>query len=180
MKITENKVTKLVISGSEGLDSISVFIEDFGDGQGGMTTSCWGQAWAYFWGSMGTGVSMIDFFLSADVQYLANKLFDHERGSKSETDTDSLCRHIMSDIVERRKSGDLNKVEARIKFNEADSWSGDELINDHNTMSDLLGCEWWENLPSRSTVEWEYIQRITSAVKEGLAIYKSNKQETES
>jgi len=46
--------------------------EDFGDGKGRVTITCYGEAWTAYWPAMGTMIR--EFFLCADDDYLANRL----------------------------------------------------------------------------------------------------------
>ena len=52
MKIEASKVTKLLISEVQGLDPITVFLEDYEPGKGKITVSCWGKSWTAYWGGM--------------------------------------------------------------------------------------------------------------------------------
>lgn len=69
--MSETSVTK--ISGTESLDPITVFWEDFGPGKGQVTIYCFGQAWTSYWGGMGED-TIRSFFASAGNDYLVNKL----------------------------------------------------------------------------------------------------------
>jgi hypothetical protein len=41
MKVSESTVTKMLISGMDGLDSISAYFEDFGPAQGKFVNATW-------------------------------------------------------------------------------------------------------------------------------------------
>lgn len=66
-------VDAMEIVGSEKLDPINVYWEDFGDGRGQVTITCYGEAWTAYWGAM-PEPTVREFFLKADDDYIANRL----------------------------------------------------------------------------------------------------------
>ena len=66
-------VNAIEICGSENLDPIKVYWEDFGERRGQVTITCWGEAWTAYWGAM-PELTIREFFLKADVDYIANRL----------------------------------------------------------------------------------------------------------
>lgn len=61
------------ITDVENLDPVTVFLQDFGTGQGRITVECWGNAWSCYFGGMGTN-TIRQFVASAGTDYLVNKL----------------------------------------------------------------------------------------------------------
>lgn len=49
MKITESTVKKITITNVQNLDPVSVMVEDFGQGEGKITITCFGEAWSHYW-----------------------------------------------------------------------------------------------------------------------------------
>ncbi len=62
------------INNAPGLDSIQVYFRDVGDGQGYVTITCWGLAWNTYFGAMGEGVKIREFFVGVGSDYMATKL----------------------------------------------------------------------------------------------------------
>lgn len=65
-------VTVLEIKGAPALDSIRVFLQDFG-GSGRIIVECYGQAWCAFFGSLGNA-TLVNFVTTVHAEYLANSL----------------------------------------------------------------------------------------------------------
>jgi len=67
-------VTRFRITDIEDLDPITVYMEDYAPGKGGIVIECCGKAWANKWPVIGNDLDMAHFFISAGTEYLANKL----------------------------------------------------------------------------------------------------------
>ena len=65
-------VEAVEISNIKSLDPIQVYWEDFGDGRGRVTITCYGEAWTAYWGAMGDPIKK--FFTKADDEYIATRL----------------------------------------------------------------------------------------------------------
>lgn len=50
LQVERSTVTKLVITGAQNLDPITVFLEDLAPCKGKITVSCWGKCWTAYWG----------------------------------------------------------------------------------------------------------------------------------
>jgi hypothetical protein len=72
MKVTRSTVQRIEITDAPRLDPIRVYVEDYGDGKGRITISCYDAAWVGYWGAM--GCSLVEFFTSASTDYLASNL----------------------------------------------------------------------------------------------------------
>lgn len=172
MKIEETTVTKLVITDVPDLDPVAVYVEDLGPQRGKMTITCFDDAWSYFWGAMGVGRDMRNFFISCDVDYLANKF--RGRAPRHETDTDKIEAEAKRHILEHRRDGSFSKEEAREKYELAEElralWSE---MNGHSeafmdAMHKIFGDDWYECVPEKPHHQYEYLCRIVKTVQEAL------------
>lgn len=146
MKIENTQVTKLVLSGLDRIDPISVFAEDYGKGRGRITITCYGKAWTSFWGAMGDR-TISQFFCSCDEHYLAGNL--------------SNIDSTVYDIDELEKQAE----EKGIKFHRDDPW------HDYEFMDAMYGGdmgEWHSALPEKPNPDYEYLCRIIKAVQAGF------------
>lgn len=66
-------VDAIEITDAPALDAIQVYWEDFGQNRGRVTITCYGEAWTAYWGAM-PEQTVREFFLKADVGYIANRL----------------------------------------------------------------------------------------------------------
>lgn len=66
-------VTAIELSGMQALDPVNVYWENFESGRGRVTITCYGEAWTAYWGATGKQ-QLQDFFLSADDEYLSDRL----------------------------------------------------------------------------------------------------------
>ena len=67
----------VTIPSNGNLDSVVVFLQDFGSGRGRLTVECYGQAWSSFWPAMRG--SLVEFILSCDDHYLMLNLILQQR-----------------------------------------------------------------------------------------------------
>ena len=74
MKIEPTTITEaLRITELDGLDPITVIFQDTAPEQGRIWVECYGNAWASWWGSMGTR-SVREFVAGCDPGYLSSGL----------------------------------------------------------------------------------------------------------
>ena len=145
MKITESQVRKLTLTDIDSLDPVSVFLEDFGVGQGRVTIECFGDAWSYYWGAMGDS-NLIEFLKDANADYISNKLFN---GQKRVVDYDKIAT-------------DINE-----------EWVDEMTLQDHEAkLVEYYGEDWMFDLPSSLNHHYEYVVMIVNAVKEALGKIK--------
>ena len=159
MKIRQGS-TKTLYFKPEKLDQIICYYEDHSPGKGMITLVCYGEAWSCYWGSMGNE-NLIEFFLSADTGYLANKLWNHTY-PQIDTDYDKL-----NDIM----------VEADPDFYE-DVSNAYMLGVNQDAVSEVLGNEWWEALPTKDVYQYDYLKRIVDATKEAFKELEKVDEET--
>ncbi|OCH31808.1 hypothetical protein A6E13_16425 [Aliivibrio fischeri] len=181
MNIEETKIKKLFINNVDGLDPITVYLEDSEVGKGKITIECWGKSWSAYWGAIG-GKSLSDFFCKQNAEYLANNLSDY-RLEKYEPDFDAFKKEIRQKICEMRRDnwptfmdGHLSKELARQLY-DIEEW--DEFISsnpyepiicpsfiDEDEFKDLdfQGFD----VPDKLTSEYNYLILIVKTVQEAL------------
>ena len=181
MKIERSQVTKLVITGAPALDPITVFAEDIGPRQGKIVIECYGRSWSAYWGGMGDQ-TIIEFFCSCDVGYIANKMTDER---PSITDAEAIADGARRQIIKLRRGQVMRRFDgsgtyrfgrdeirseaARELWEEvdgayfgADGWGASDL------MQRIFGDEWWYSLPDKPNPNYEYLCRIIRAVQAAL------------
>lgn len=83
-------VTKILLTGVEGLDPISAFLDCQGKQQGKLTVECYGTAWSCYWGAMGCD-RVEEFIDSANVDYITEKLSNAQRNVIDYTKIEKEC-----------------------------------------------------------------------------------------
>lgn len=83
MNTEKSTVDKLYITGAKALDPITVYFEDISNREGMATIVCYGKSWNGYWGCMGDGVKVKDFFVSCDTGYIVNRI-SHDRSTKKD------------------------------------------------------------------------------------------------
>lgn len=172
MKIKTETVHKLTITDIPSLDPIAVYMEDVGKGQGKIIITCFNESWSYYWGAMGEN-TLGKFFANCDTSYIALKLSPNLNSTID--DPENIVDHAKRHVIELRRNDDLDKKNARILYEKADSlydlWDefgghGGETYRD--TMSDIFGDEWYDCIPQKPNPKYEYLCRIINTVKEAL------------
>lgn len=67
------KVERIEIPASARLDPIRVYLEDYGDGRGRLTVSCFDAAWVAYWSTMGDR-TVRQFLCAVSADYIADNL----------------------------------------------------------------------------------------------------------
>jgi len=174
MKIEASEVTRITIRGVEHLDPVSVFLEDFGPGQGRAVVECFGRSWAYFWPAMGNR-KIIDFVIECGLDYMIKKFAPHIDREIPVDSEQEMRKEMKAEIVRRRLDDALSKKEARRIWEEVDD--AYETINNNDLMYNVFGDDWWEYQPTQPNHEYQYMERIMKAVKDGLKMYKEQMSE---
>lgn len=177
MDIQHSQVTKVTITGADGLDPIHLFLEDLHPGAGRVVLSCYDQAWTSYWGGMGSQ-TIAEFLGTREVPYLAGRLVGGAQ--TQEADIPRLVAELRADIRKGRRSGRYDGEEAREHWeavealeNLEDSPDASSALWAHHTLlSELRGEEWWRNVPERGTKDYRYLCRILQAVQAALAMQK--------
>jgi hypothetical protein len=66
-------IEAFTIFDADGLDPITVFLQDIGPGKGRLVIECWCEAWGTYWGAMGD-CGVREFVMSVDAGYIVNRL----------------------------------------------------------------------------------------------------------
>lgn len=173
MKIIDSLIRRLEISEVQNLDPIRVMLEDIGPGQGRINIECWGKSWASFWGGMGKD-TIAEFFTSCDEHYLAGKLSNIPADVYT---PDGLKDKLKQEVMDERKKRCISRREARKKFNaivELDLPETEEqLWGIARKMEELIGEEWWYQIPKTTNPDYAYLTRIIKTVQAGLRELKA-------
>ena len=158
MKIEETKITKLMIPRDRGLDSISIYLENYEPGVGRITIVCYNEVWTAFWGAMGSSAesdcNVQKFFCSCDEHYLAKNL--------------SRIEPRIYDVNQIQ----IDIERAGVTRNREDPW------NDLEVMEKLYGSDpvdWACNVPTTANPKYEYLCRVIRAVQKGLREWAGEK-----
>jgi len=169
MKVEVEKVVRLKLTDltEYNLDPVSVYLEDVSKGKGKIVIECYCESWSSFWGGIGDR-SVAQFFISCDNDYLINKLTSV---SKHIVDESKLAESSKKQILKLRKHLDLDEDEARELWDFIEYSGLSE--NDNEIMHKIWGDEWWYSLPDKKNPDWEYLDRIVSAVKDAIKSIKT-------
>jgi len=163
MKILQEAIRKLTITEVERLDPISVYLEDFGAGQGKITITCFDESWTAYWGGMGNR-TISEFVRSCDNHYLAKNL---SKIPSEINDPTHLCQDMLKNILSKRKALELNETDAREYFDNikfySDHSDSEGIMNEHGLLTVCYGDEWWYCLPKKPNPDYEYLCRIITA-----------------
>lgn len=174
MKITKSTVEKLTIRDVKNLDPVAVMIEEFGEGQGKITITCFDDCWTYFWGAMGKQNTLATFFCSCDEHYLARKLKSGIDNTVTDESEDALTKALRAEIVRRRRGHDMSRIRARDLWGDADVPTDPYGRPDPDIFSAVFGGEWYEHLPTKPNPDYEYLCRIIKTVQEALRLEQTN------
>lgn len=164
MKVRKSTVEKLTVTGVPNMDSLSIIVEDFGQGRGEITITCFGESWNRYWSHMSEGVKMADFFIKASDGYLVLKLKTGISSMVNSDDQDALEAHLKARIVEMRRNEEVDKYEARELWSLAESTD----YSSNENLYEILGDEWHLDLPQVTNPHYEYLCRVVGVVKEAL------------
>lgn len=170
MKVEQSQVTKLQITDVERLDSLHVFVEDIAKGQGKITMETSSESWSAYWGGCGSK-GVMNFFLSCNNSYLVNCF---SRGINSTvTDYDNLDDWLKKAICKSRREGSLGKDEALKLWNdvEMDCQNDESFLHTEKggeLCSEIIGDEWWHDLPECNNGEYIYLERVVQAIREAF------------
>lgn len=169
IKVRTSQVQKMVITGCQGIDAVSVYLEDQGKRfsetsyAGKLTLTADSIACTYFWSHMGSPLS--EFLQSADTAYLLGKLMQGR--SIKEVDPCALEGHLREEIIAMRRDMSITKDQARELYDRAGGvMSVDE---DPELFTEVLGNDWcMSDLPKRMTHNAETVSLAIDAMKRVL------------
>lgn len=174
MKVTEGTCEVLVITEVKNLDPVTIFIQNFSPGKGSITIRCWNSAWYSYWPGMGDG-NLQDFFCSCDNQYLLKNLVPHDR--MYEFDSEGFSKTIKEAILKNRKDDEIDKDGAKEhwdwynlhKCDLEDCNSYGELHGQFcEKLSEILGDDYYYDLPTTYTHEANWVIRIIESIREAF------------
>lgn len=166
MKIQTTTITRLTLTNLENHDPIAVYVENFGEGAGKITITCWDYAWTNYWSHMGPH-SLEEFFIKASPDYLVGKLKTGIRNEIDDEDLESLQDLLKKEIIKQRRALDLSHERARELWGDVEMlWGWDERAD---ICSVILGDEWWHCTPKKPNPEYEHLTKVVGFVKEAFA-----------
>jgi len=160
MKIEQSTVRKLLISGVDQLDPLTVIIEEFKLGECRVIITCYGDSWTAYWGSMGG--TLAEFFARTSPCYLVGCFAPALQSIIS--DAEGLPSFLRKEIINQRRKKDIDKRTARELFDNV--WDMGSPNEDKSLMDDIFGNEWWfTDFPTITNPNYEYLTRIVEAVQ---------------
>jgi hypothetical protein len=158
MVLKESTLTKLTITDVPHLDPINVFFEDYGPQRGKVTIEVCGDSWSYFWEAMGEGYTIKSFVFKADTDYIVKKLSTGLRPTIDDDSQDALIlaakKYIIKDD-EQETQGASQGIPASLG---------------RGGCQEIFGCDWYDCLPQKPNLKYEYLCRIVNTIKEALRI----------
>jgi len=166
---------------TQGLDAIRVVTEDFSEGQGSMTITCYGRAWTAWWGGMGKE-NVQTFVRTCDTPYLVNCLVrGMTPGLKrfKADDENYLCRIV--DAV-RKAFDELNAQAIASAEGGCVNGTRRSFALRRRRLSDLLPIKQTESFNQRSSsdrnanaVVHHAVDRCSAAIKNWPDVVTRNK-----
>jgi len=97
-------VERVRIEKPDGLDPITVYLEDYGNGQGRAVIVCYSSAWTCYWGSMGRPLR--EFIAGCDEHYVGGCMtsMSYHRVTKSEQGYANRVARAVIDEIRGHKS----------------------------------------------------------------------------
>jgi hypothetical protein len=168
MKIETSIVEKMTIRDCpDRLDTINVYFEDFGPGQGKVNIDVYGDAWSYYWCAMGKDYTVKRFFLKASLSYIISKLSTGISSDITDESADALDKGIRSEILKLRFQKELTEEEARDLWDRC--WSIDDgALRNEELLQDVFGDEWYYCLPTKENPKYLYLEKIVKTIKKAL------------
>lgn len=171
MKIEKSQVEKLRLTEIPGLDPVDVLLEDFGEGRGKLTISCFDESWMSSWGSM--GMSLPRFIVFASTEYLVENLCRHRKYIADYDKDHKFILKTLKDLLEEGAIGRDEYDEAVSEFKYFDY----DRNSFHTTFAYKLICEPWHlDWPEQRNPAYDYVWRIVEAVEKAVKeVYDENK-----
>ncbi len=172
MKIEHTNVKKLHVTDiykSHGLDPVHIYLEDYELGKGKITISCYDKTWHSYWGGM-SDMTISEFFLSCNNGYIAKNL---SKINSSIPDYQKLRKKIKDFYKDKYEEddtyGEINELYEDLHELEGDQKDGYSWVqNNVGTLQEVLGYDWYYDIPSRENPEYKYLCNIIDLVKEVL------------
>lgn len=172
MKVEKSDVLAFTISEVERLDPVRVVIENISPGKGLLTITCFGRSWNGSWGSMGDD-TVQEFVKRVSNDYLIG-CFDRQLDSTDDADNDANLQFVKTEILRLRRQDEIYSSEAREMWEKAEN--ADDVkahccdYSIGSVLVKLFGDDpWYAKWPTVPNHEYQYLDRIVSAVRDGLA-----------
>lgn len=166
MQIESVESTTLLITQIEEFDPVTVHLENYAPGKGGITIECYGKAWSSKWPAM-SGRRIEQFFVDCDEHYLAGNLSSI---SCEVDDFEKFALVVKQKLLKLRRDNEISKGEARELFNDIPDDFGDRLYCSmfEPLLRKVIGFEWWWEIPSKPNHDYEYLTKLIIHVQSGL------------
>ena len=166
MKIEVSQVKKVLITGIQDTDPITVILENYVLGKGKIIIQSQSMAVANYWPGMGDK-TIEQFFSAAPDDYLMSKLFS---GIDFIEDFCGFPNVVKAAIIKKRLSGDLDKDKAREYYDDVKDaiWDSEDDL-DVSAMQEIIGDEWWLAIPKIRSPEYERLLKKVKIVKQALS-----------
>jgi hypothetical protein len=113
----------------------------------------------------------MEFFCSCDNSYLSGKFAPELNSTWPEDDEVKVIKHAKAHIIKRRKEDDISSKEARELFKSAEDirpYSEASSCDCQGIYYSIYGDDWWDCLPKMTNPDYEYLDRVLDAAKEGV------------
>lgn len=157
------------------LDPVTINIENIEDGKGKITVDCYGQSWSAYWGAMGANTNVQQFVASCGADYIIGCM----TSMYSEiADYEGLAAVVKKNIIQERRWRSVSKEAAREAFDSVPDFEDEASCHFEDAfLSKWIGDEWWHEIPQKPNPDYEYLERIINAVKDGLKAYMAGESE---
>jgi len=142
MNTEKRKTETYVLTDLDRLDPVTVYVTNYQPGQGKMVVECFGKAWTAYWGGM-SDMTLQQFVLTCDNAYILGKMLEQT----SQTDFDLINEGA-------QKKGFSMCVTSDV-----------EVAMQAGSMAECFGPDWYMDLPTCTTSEYDYLGRILNAIK---------------
>ncbi|EGR4068035.1 hypothetical protein DDN14_01855 [Vibrio cholerae] len=166
MKIESVESTTLLITEIENFDPVTVHLENYAPGKGGITIECFGEAWSSKWTAMG-GRRVEQFFVDCDEHYLAGRLSSI---SCEIDDFEKFAEVVKRKVLKLRRDNEMGKSEARELFDEIpDDFESRLTCSMYEPLlRKVIGFEWLWEVPSKPNHQYESLTKLITYVQSGL------------
>ncbi len=166
MKKEVSQVTKIKLSEIDGIDPITVILEDIELRKGKIIIECYGKSWSSYWGGMGER-TIAEFFCSCDNHYLAKNLSDIQC---SVEDFSKYPAYLKKGLLEKLKEDEVTNEDYDELVIQIDDCDFEQPCMNNELFQKCLGDEWFyhSSLPTKINPDYAYLCRIIDAVKAGL------------
>jgi len=146
MKVIKRETETYHITDVVRLDPVTAYVTNFSSDAGKITIDCFGKAWSCYWAAMGSR-TLQEFFISCDNDYILNALLS---GNTMQTDFDEIEK------LARQKGISISGA------------SDVEIAMQADDMTECFGDDWYMDLPTCHTSDYNYVGRMVDAIREAF------------